>query len=315
MAIYGTEGNDTIRATGDGEMVLGRGGDDNITGTSGKDYIIGDGGDDTIRGGGNDDFIYGGDGDDRVYGEGGDDFIRGDGGDDFMIGGSGSDTLDGGAGDDTVSYASSDTSVAYDLSRMNSEGYSMGIGGDAAGDMLRNVENITGSARDDFLAGNDATNEIRGGSGSDMLVGRAGDDRLYGGAGSDILLGGAGRDVLDGGAGDDSYYFTYEGDGYNRDTVSDSGVIDSSDSSSSNANHLYFSGGDSFRISDLSFRQGDENVEGESSSDLFIEASLQAGGSYEVRVVDYYANVDTSFTIYNEGTAIDSTLIPVPTTT
>ncbi len=68
----------------------------------------------------------------------------------------------------------------------------------AEGDMLVSVENVTGSRRDDTIAGDGVPNVIRGGVGNDQLVGDAfqdpasparpaSDDTLYGGDGDDIL--------------------------------------------------------------------------------------------------------------------------------
>ena len=67
------------------------------------------------------------------------------------------------------------------------------------------IKNITGSARDDVLAGDLRDNTLRGGAGDDVLYGgpRGGDDLLEGGAGNDRLYGGIGDDTLDGGAGND----------------------------------------------------------------------------------------------------------------
>jgi serralysin len=56
------------------------------------------------------------------------------------------------------------------------------------------VENATGGAGADTLAGNLTANRLEGGSGGDLLSGLAGDDLLIGGAGADTLRGGAGHD-------------------------------------------------------------------------------------------------------------------------
>ena len=63
--------------------------------------------------------------------------------------------------------------------------------------------NGTGSAQNNHVHGNDASNVLQGMAGVDRLWGRGGDDQLYGGAGNDQLYGNAGRDVIDGGAGQD----------------------------------------------------------------------------------------------------------------
>ena len=76
----------------------------------------------------------------------------------------------------------------------------------AAGDKLRSIENLTGSAHKDFLTGDGQNNVLKGMGGDDTLAGgTGGEDKLYGGDGADILTGsGTDSDMLDGGAGDDT---------------------------------------------------------------------------------------------------------------
>jgi Ca2+-binding RTX toxin-like protein len=59
------------------------------------------------------------------------------------------------------------------------------------------INEIWGTAADDYLYGT---------SGDDNIHGQAGNDTLYGLAGNDTLDGGAGNDVMAGGKGDDIYY-------------------------------------------------------------------------------------------------------------
>src|SRR3546814_8834206 len=68
--------------------------------------------------------------------------VLGDG-NDTLIGGSGADTLIGGAGSDTASYAGSSGGVTVDLAA------GTGSGGDAQGDTLSGIENLTGSSQGD----------------------------------------------------------------------------------------------------------------------------------------------------------------------
>ena len=63
--------------------------------------------------------------------------------------------------------------------------------------------NGTGSANNNHVYGNDASNVLQGMAGIDRLWGRGGGDQLFGGAGNDQLYGGEGQDVIDGGAGQD----------------------------------------------------------------------------------------------------------------
>ena len=132
-------------------------------------------------GGFNNDILVGGDGNDLLDGGAGNDTLLGGAGDDILVGGAGGDSLDGGAGIDTASYAGSAAGVDVDLA------LGFGTGGDAEHDRLSNVENVTGSAHDDTLAGDDGTNVLIGGAGNDVIEGRGGADTLEGGAGNDTL--------------------------------------------------------------------------------------------------------------------------------
>ncbi len=120
-------------------------------------------------------------GDDAIFGFGGDDTLNGLGGDDTLNGGAGADVLDGGTGTDTTSYSSSGAGVTVNLAT------GTGTGGDAQGDTLTNVENLTGSAFDDTLTGDGNANTLTGGAGDDMLIGGGGGDTLIGGAGNDTV--------------------------------------------------------------------------------------------------------------------------------
>ena len=62
--------------------------------------------------------------------------------------------------------------------------------GDAQGDQITGIENLTGSAFNDTLTGDKAANRLQGGSGNDILSGGTGADVIYGGAGIDSLTGG-----------------------------------------------------------------------------------------------------------------------------
>jgi Ca2+-binding RTX toxin-like protein len=107
------------------------------------------------------------------------DSLHGDAGDNVLIGGAGADVLVGGAGIDTADYSGSPAGVTVDLV------LGTGHGGDAEGDTLATIENITGSAFADKLTGD---------AGANVLLGGAGDDVLHGGAGADTLDGGIGSD-------------------------------------------------------------------------------------------------------------------------
>ena len=178
-----------------------------LTGTANPDKLVGAGGEDTLRGAPADadtnaddhDFLSGGGANDELFGGMGDDTLEG---------GPGADTLNGGAGSDTITYARSTEAVTVNL------GKATATGGEAEGDEVQNVENIIGSAGNDWLRGDTNDNVLTGGAGddtligggggNDMLNGGAGVDELNGGEGNDTLTGGAGADVLNGGPGADT---------------------------------------------------------------------------------------------------------------
>ncbi len=139
-------------------------------------------------------------GDDNLAGGSGDDTLNGYAGDDTLAGNGGADALDGGVGNDTASYKDSSAAVSVDLAA------GTGSGGDAQGDTLTGIENLTGSDYADTLTGDSNDNVLDGRSGDDILVGAGGNDTLIGAGGADTLDGGAGDDTLDGGSGDDTFY-------------------------------------------------------------------------------------------------------------
>jgi Ca2+-binding RTX toxin-like protein len=186
-----------------------------------------------------------------LAGLGGNDALYGQAGDDTLNGGAGADWLDGGAGADTASYASSASAVQVSL--VSGTGY----GGDAQGDWLIDIENLTGSAFDDVFEGNAAANRFDGGAGLDTvsysgsaagvgvtlivstaqagaagdalvniesLIGSAFDDRLTGNSLANALTGDAGNDVLDGWSGADTMIGGAGDDTYVVDNAGDSVV-------------------------------------------------------------------------------------------
>jgi Ca2+-binding RTX toxin-like protein len=178
-----------------------------------------------------DDRIYGNSGANTLEGRAGNDILDGREGNDLLIGGAGADQLTGGAGNDTASYA--DSAAAVDVNLL----LNYTADGDAAGDVLTSIENLTGSAFDDTLIGDANANIIEGGKGADWLNGLGGADTLsyarsgaavainlqssyaaYGDAQGDTLFGfenvtgsaywdwifgDAGNNVINGGAGND----------------------------------------------------------------------------------------------------------------
>jgi Ca2+-binding RTX toxin-like protein len=184
MPIYGTPDDDVIDL------------DDGVT--SGGDTIYGYGGDDTIFGWLGNDTIQGNAGNDLLSGDAGADTLHGGNGQDRLVGGSGADTLNGGDDIDTADYQTSTAGVNVLLYIDDASG------GDAEGDELNGIENVTGSAHADQLWGDDDVNVLRGMNGADVLKGFGGTDSLFGGNGSDTLEGGDGGDFLYGDAGADA---------------------------------------------------------------------------------------------------------------
>ena len=107
------------------------------------------------------------------------------------------DTYDGGAGDDTLSYTDETVAVSVDL---KDDGSAAIVGGNAAGDVVKNFENLVGGAANDTLKGTSAANVIQGGTGDDWIEGDGGVDTLEGGGGDDLFKfhGGAFTGEIDG---------------------------------------------------------------------------------------------------------------------
>ncbi len=120
--------------------------------------------------------LTGGNGNDVINGGLGADTLAGGNGDDTLVGGGGADNLNGGTGlHDLADYSTSQGFVSVSLFD--------GVGdfGDAEGDSLGGLEDLTGSAFGDTLTGNNLSNILLGGIGDDTLEGRAGADTLNGG--------------------------------------------------------------------------------------------------------------------------------------
>jgi len=152
-----------------------------------------------FEGGSGADRLSGTVGDDQIWGYAGNDTLLGYGGDDVLYGGSGADILDGGAGINTAVYYSSDVGVVIDLKS------GIGSGGDAQGDKLINIQDVSGSDYDDKIYGTDDGDYFYGAAGDDAIYGRGGDDFIF--AGGD----GRGADRLDGGDGIDIVSYAYSG--------------------------------------------------------------------------------------------------------
>ena len=231
--IYGGGGNDVIYGGGGHDWIAGNVGADTIDGGDGYDWSSYDssptgvlvsletgqgfGGDadgdtltnienlsgskynDILTGDGEFNILAGRDGNDSLMGRGGADWLLGGEGNDTLNGGTGGDDLNGGDGTDTATYKDSAQGVVVSLIT------GLGMDGEAEGDHLYSIENLTGSKHADWLLGNDGADVLKGGDGGDSLNGMGGNDTIYGGDDGDLIYGGAGRDVLYGEAGADKF--------------------------------------------------------------------------------------------------------------
>jgi Ca2+-binding RTX toxin-like protein len=219
--------------------------------------------------------------------------IQGSNLDDLFISGAAADQFDGSMGsNDTVDYSGSASGVTASL-----VGGSVGVGGDAQGDRLYNIETLIGSSFDDSLTANAAGSKLIGGSGNDVYFvnGNAvnvietaggGDDEVrtvltnlrladnverltyvgnsnftgFGNGLDNVITGGANNDILSGGAGADQFI-----GGAGIDTVS---YIDSPGSITINTKtgvHTGIAEGDTF--------VGIEMIQGSNLDDLFISGA------------------------------------------
>ena len=222
MQRFGTRAADTLTGSADRDTLLGSAGDDVLIGLAGADMLSGGDGRDTasyadavlgfraslaqparntgdaagdryasienlIGGGGNDtlggnaaaNMLDGGAGADSLFGGGGGDTLVG-----FDAAGlAAPDTLDGGDGFDWASWLGAAEGVIASLNP------TVANAGAAAGDVLRNIDNLAGTDHADLLIGNAAENLLRGfgsGEAADTLIGGLGDDTLDGGDGFDF---------------------------------------------------------------------------------------------------------------------------------
>jgi Ca2+-binding RTX toxin-like protein len=138
-----------------------------------------------------------------LFGGDSNDTLNGGAGNDALVGGAGNDVLDGGIGTDMAYYYTASSGVTVNLNLTTAQN-TVGAGTDT----LLNIENVSGSAYDDVLLGNTANNT------------------LLGGAGNDLLAGGLGNDTLTGGTGQDTFAFNSALSAGNIDTLTDFSVAD-----------------------------------------------------------------------------------------
>jgi len=154
--VYDTPGNIIIGPDTWIERAVGGVGNDHITGNIIDNDLVGNAGNDTLLGGP---------------------------GNDTLRGGPGGDTLDGHTGSDTADYSDSPAGVEVRL------GANIASGGDASGDTLIAIENLTGSPYRDTLTGDAGANILEGGPGADRLDGGAGrDTAAYTASGGRVVI-------------------------------------------------------------------------------------------------------------------------------
>ncbi len=245
---------------------------------SGIESASGSNQNDQLFGDANANRLFGNGGADFIQGRGGADNIQGGDGDDWLDGGTGGDTINGGNGSlDTAAYGGSSAAVNLDLLANT---YS---GGDAAGDVLSNIEGLSGSSFADQLFGDGNANRLFGQGGNDFIQGRGGNDLIDGGDGDDWLDGGTGGDQIFGGNGAndivaygasatavnaDLAAFTFSGGDATGDTYS--GVEGVSGSAfndqlfgDGNSNRLFGQGGNDF----IQGRGGNDLIDGGDGDD------------------------------------------------
>ena len=240
--LTGLAGNDTLNGGAGADTLVGGAGNDTYVVDNAGDVVTenADEGTDTVQAAVTytlaanvENLTLTGNGNINGTGNALDNVIIGNSGNNILAGLGGSDTLDGGTGTDTASYAASSSGVTVSLAAGTSSG------GDAQGDTLISIENLTGSGLNDTLEGNGANNVLTGGAGTDTvsyehagaavtvslavgaaqntggagtdtlssfenLMGSAFNDALTGSTAANVLMGLAGNDTLNGGSGADA---------------------------------------------------------------------------------------------------------------
>jgi Ca2+-binding RTX toxin-like protein len=144
--------------------------------------------------------VTGSDSNEVINGNDGINVLDGRGGNDIIDGGLGNDVIIGGnalgrvTSIDTASYVSHDAVTDFfgaDLIALGQNGTDgsytrQGQTGTAETDVLRGIENVTGSNRTEVIIGNEQDNTLDGRGGNDHLVGGAGNDTVNGGADGDV---------------------------------------------------------------------------------------------------------------------------------
>ncbi len=215
--IHGDGGNDTIDGGSGNNDLYGDAGNDDLTGSAGDDKLDGGEGNDILRGGTGTNTLSGGNGLDTVdysHLSVGQTFTINDGGTvdgsassdtltsiEGVIGTRGNDTLIGSQLDNILNGGDGVDTVDFGQMQINSSGVIASLAEEdrigqatytasnntANTDQLINIENLTGTNRNDTLSGNSQNNTIIGGSGNDIISGGGGTDTINGGSGTDTV--------------------------------------------------------------------------------------------------------------------------------
>jgi Ca2+-binding RTX toxin-like protein len=223
--LYGRQGNDTLGAGDEGDLVHGGQGNDVLLGRAGNDALYGGVGNDNLTGHEGNDLIYGNEGNDTLSGGDGNDTLYVDADDGSYDGGAGYDWLfvEGTVGRTVNLYT-------FGLERVH------GGGGNDNLTALNSTTNVIiyGGDGNDTINGGNGDDAFRAGTGNDQILGRQGNDyieaqqgadALLGYEGDDTLIGGDDVDTLTGGSGADLFdyvdaYASGIGSG-NRDVITD----------------------------------------------------------------------------------------------
>ncbi|MEQ5869432.1 Hint domain-containing protein [Sagittula sp. NFXS13] len=221
-----SQGDDTVTADGDANVIMAGDGDDSIDSGDGDDTVDGGAGDDTLSGGSGNDSLTGGDGDDLF-------FLEDNWHDDTLIGGEAeetagdrvdfsaltkgvevsysadeaarfSDGVDSGTFAEIENVTLTEHADTLDASATAAPINAEGLGGDDSMIGSTGADSLDGGDGNDTLRGAEGNDTITGGTGDDSIYGNGGDDILFGGDGSDSLYGETGNDEVHGGAGDDT---------------------------------------------------------------------------------------------------------------
>lgn len=227
--IYGSAGNDTLKAVLKDSIMHAFDGDDMILGSEGNDIIYGNSGSDEIVAGNGTDYVYGGAGNDVIDAKEGNDFIYGDvGADTYVFGrGYGIDIINDNSDISTIVLTEN---LALDDIQINSVGenivicitdtedklilngaaknqdlYKLVISGEEVSIAENIVESelfISGEDNYDYIVNSDKS-IIAGGANGDRIIGSEAGEYVLGDSGNDQILTYSGNDVISGGEGDD----------------------------------------------------------------------------------------------------------------